>query len=602
MYILKIFESFIKNYKFTLIIYILCTMMAFPLESIVVPQIYSHFFEILSTKTEISVFIKYLILIVVLLAVVNIANCSTTYIESYMIPELNGYIINYIFKNLLKKYENSITEIELGKIITRINVIPTYFKDIVTEFCIWIFPRALAIIIINIYFFYLNWKLGFVSIILLIIFFSVNLHLFTSCISTSNERYALFEKKNQYTQDKLSNSHSIYSAGSLNKEISNYELNTNGFISKFKDNLSCLSKATIFTSILIVIVFVGLNSMATYLFIKKELSFTNLMAIFITIIYYIPCIVTINSTMPNLINCYGALESLDDFVEDLYNINVKNINKVEEPSIKIIRGNIVINNLNFGYNTKSNDTELSHADLIDSEGQYIMKESTRNNLFQNFYLTIKENEKIAIVGPSGNGKSTLIKLIMGYYKINNNMVFIDGIDINKFNLNDLRKQISYVNQNSKLFNMSLLENIQYGNNFTRKEIEDLCKKIHLDNVFKNLKNGLDTQVGIDGNNLSGGQKQLVHILRCICKKNKIIILDEPTSAIDKENTGNVVNAIKELSKNNTLILITHDESILSIVDRVVTLDSGKIVNDKYAKQRDMGDARDTRDANHTLLD
>ena len=560
MNIFKILLLFANDYKITIFIYILCTMLAFPLESIIVPQIYSHFFEVLNNKTKIDVFIKYFVMIVVLLLIVNIANCSTTYIESFMIPNLNEYIINYIFKNLLKKYENNYGDIELGKIITRFNTIPQYLRAMTTEFCIWVFPRALAIFVINIYFFVLNWKLGVVSLILVTIFFYINYHYFTKCSIYSSQRHLLFEKKNQDTQDKLSNSYSIYSTGSLNKEILNYSNNTKIYTNKFKENLFCLTKATIITSLLIVILFVLLNSFAVYLFMKKELNFTNLIAIFITIIYYTPCIITINSTMPDIIQYHGSLMAVDDFLEELYNIDIldKNNkkNKDEKILLNINNGNIVINNLKFGYNINE-------------------------NIFNNFYLTIKNKEKIAIVGESGNGKSTLIKLIMGYYKTNNNMIYINGIDINNYTLNDLRKQISYVNQNNKLFNMTIMENIQYGNNTPREEIINLCKEIKVDNIFKNLKNGFDTVAGIEGNNLSGGQRQIIHILRCICQKNKIVILDEPTSAIDKTNTINIINSLKKLSKNSTLILITHDESILSFVDRIITLDAGKIINDTY---------------------
>jgi ABC-type multidrug transport system fused ATPase/permease subunit len=544
-------------------------MLAFPLESIVVPQIYSHFFEILNTKTKIDVFIKYFVIIVVVLLIVNIANTSTTYIESFMIPNLNEFIINYIFKNLLKKYENSYGDIELGKIITRIITVPQYLKSMISEFCIWVFPRALAILAINIYFFILNWKLGLVSIILVGLFFYINYFYFTKCSLYSNERHLLFEKKNQDTQDKLSNSYSIYSTGSLNNEILNYSNNTKIYTAKFKQNLFCLTKSTVITSLLIIILFVVLNSMAVYLFIKKELSFTNLIAIFITIIYYTPCIITINTTMPDLIQYYGSLKAVDNFIEDLYNVDMlskkdtqdtkDSEDKDENILINITNGNIVINNLNFGYNNEK-------------------------NIFNNFYLTIKDKEKVAIVGSSGNGKSTLIKLIMGYYKINNDMIYINGRDINNYTLNDLRKQISYVNQNNKLFNMTIIENIQYGNNTPREEIINLCKDIKVDNIFKNLKNGFDTIAGIEGNNLSGGQRQIIHILRCICQKNKIVILDEPTSAIDKTNTANIINAIKKLSKNSTLILITHDDDILSIVDRIITIDAGKIIDDLYKKQ------------------
>ena len=562
MYILKIFKYFIKDYKFTVILYIIFTILAFPLESIVVPQIYSNFFEVLTTKTQTSVFLKYFIYIVVLLSVVNISNCTTTYIESFMIPELNGFIINYIFKNLLKKYENSITDIELGKIITRLSIIPQHLKEFITEFCIWIFPRFLTIILINIYFIFLNFKLGIFSTIILIIFLYFNLKYFISCAPISTERHLLFEGKNEDTQDRLANSLSIYSNGYLNKEIDSYENHTKAYTSKFKENLWCLTKSTIFSSAGTMFIFIALNSYAVYLFIKKQLSFTNLMAIFITIIYYIPCIITINSTLPTLIHYYGSLSSIDSFIEDLYKVDINYVNVKNEDNeiiMKINKGNIVINNLNFSY----------------------VKD---NYLFNKFYLTIKEQEKIAILGPSGNGKSTLIKLIMGYYKLDNGSIYIDDKDINEYNLNDLRKQISYVNQNSKLFNTSLLKNIQYGNNYTDNEIIELCNKLKVDNVFKNLKEGLNTNVGVEGSKLSGGQRQLVHILRCICKKNKIVILDEPTSAIDKENKQNIIDAIKELSKSSTLIIITHDDTLLELVNRVIKMDSGKIVEDEYIRK------------------
>lgn len=558
MYIIKIFNSFIRNYKFTVILYILFTILSFPLESIVVPQIYSHFFEILNGKTKPIVFIRYFIYIFILLSIVNIANCGTTYIESKLIPELSGYIINYIFKNLLKKYENSITDIELGKIITRLSTVPPYLKEFLSEFCVWIFPRALAIIIINIYFFFLNWKFGMVSCLLFIILFYFNLKYFISCAPLSKERHIMFEGKNENTQDKLSNSFSIYSNGKVDIEIKEYEKHTRKYTNKFQENLECLTKSTIFSSITTMIIFIGLNSFAVYLFLKKELTFTNLMAVFITIIYYIPCIVTINSTMPTTIHYYGSLKAVDNFMGDLYNFEKEDTENNTKNSIinKINHGNIIINNLNFGYN----DVDL---------------------LFHNFYLTIKDQEKVAIIGPSGNGKSSLIKLIMGYYKLNDGIIYIDNQDINTFNLNDLRKQISYVNQSNKLFNTTLLKNIQYGNNYSQNEIIDLCKKLNVMNVFKNLKDGLETNVGVEGNNLSGGQRQLVHILRCICKKNKIVILDEPTSAIDKENKQNILDAIQELSKNSTLIIITHDDSLLNLVNRIIKIDTGKIIEDKY---------------------
>jgi ABC-type multidrug transport system fused ATPase/permease subunit len=556
MYILKILLHFFKDYKFTIIFYFIFTCLSFPLESIVIPQIYSHFFEVLNEKTKLNVFIKYIVLIIIVQIIVNFSNCITTYIEAYIIPEINHYIINYIFKNLLIKYENSITELEIGKIITRISTIPGYLKDFMSNFLVWIFPRLLTVIIINIYFLYLNIYLGITSIIFVTIFIYINFKYFIKCSLLSNERHLLFEEVNQYTQDKLSNSSSIYSSGLSNKEIKNYNKDTESYTSKFRENLLCLNNVNSVSSVLIVLLFISLNIITTYLFIKKKITFTNLMAIFITVIYYIPCITTITQTIPDLIHYYGSLQAVDIFIKDLYNIDTLKKKEIEKPLIKINSGNIIINNMSFGY--KNNEY-----------------------LFKNFYLTIKNNEKVAIIGPSGNGKSSLIKLIMGFYKVPNSCIYIDNKDINTFNLSDLRKQISYVNQNTKLFNMSIIENIKYGNNMTNEQVVELCNKIKIENIFKNLKDGLNTTAGIEGSNLSGGQKQIILLMRNMSKNNKIIILDEPTSAIDKENTINVINAIKELSKDKTLIIITHDDTLLSVVNRVIKLNGGKIIDDKY---------------------
>jgi len=554
MYIFKIFMSFINQYKLTVIFYIILTLLTFPLESIIIPQIYSSFFDTIKINTKSNVFIKYFVAILVIEIIINGSIIFTEYIESYLIPEFNNFIINYIFKNLLYKYENNIEDIELGKLITRLSIVPNSLKEVISDVCTWIFPRILTIIVINLYFFYLDWRIGLVSTILLIIFLLVSNRNFNKCSGTSEERHILFEKINQITQDKLNNSFSIYSNAKVNDEINDYKSKTGIYTKKFTENLLCINKANILTSSLIIITFISINALATISFLQKKITHTNLITIFIIIIYYMPCLWLINSTMPSLIQHYGTLKAVDHFIKELYDVDILN-KELNLTKNKIHNGDINIVNLDFGY-TKD------------------------QLLFNKFNLHISNNEKVAIIGSSGNGKSSLIKLIMGYYKVPDNMIYIDNININDYELNDLRNQISYVNQNNKLFNISLLKNIQYGNNMSREDIINLCKKINVDNIFKNLKNGLDTEAGIEGNNLSGGQRQLVHLLRCIAKNNKIVILDEPTSAIDKDNRDNIINVIKELSKNCTLIIITHDTTLLSLVNRTITIDAGKIISDR----------------------
>jgi len=551
MYLFKILSNYLKENKLLLIVYLIFLLLSYPLEAVVIPRIYSKFFNALNISQEKAVFIKYIFFLSIALIIINLSNCITSYIDSYILPSINEYLINYIYKNLLLKYENDYQEVELGKLISRVTIIPQYFKELVTDFCLWLLPKVLTAIVINIYFFYLNFKLGVISSLLLILFFYLSVFYFFKCSDISHERHQLFEQKNEDTQDKLYNMFSIYSSGNLNKEINEYKNKTKIYTNKFRDNLKCIMNSTLLTGIITVVIFISLNSATSYLYIKKEISFASLMAVFITILYYIPCILHINSTLPDIIHYYGALKSVDHFLEDLYNIDNNQKESIE--SIPIKRGIINIKNLNFGYNDSL--------------------------LFNKFNLNIKENEKVAIVGMSGNGKSTLIKLIMGYYKVHDKSIFIDNNDINDFDLSDLRKQISYVNQNIRLFNKTLLENIQYGNSLTKEEILDIFDETGISNIFKNLKDGLDTNVGVNGEKLSGGQRQIIHILRCIGKKNKIVILDEPTASIDKKNSEYIIRVINKLSKNSTLIIITHNKRILKLVDRIITLDSGKIVSD-----------------------
>lgn len=549
----KITSEFLKDYKILVILFLVFTILAYPLESIAIPQIYSKFFESLNSKSDIKKkIIYYLTLIAVLLIIVKVSDSIIHYVESIIIPKFNEYILNYIYRNILIKYQNNYTDIELGKLISRINTIPTIMRELSTDITIWVFPKVIAILIINAYFFYLNPYLGLVSLSSIIIIYSINYFMSKKCIPSSNLRHHLLEENSEEVQNKLYNLFSIYSSGNVNKEIREYYQKTNKYSQKYKENLECVNSIRYMNSIFDILLFLLLNGFTSYLYLTKKISFGLLMAIFITVIYYLPCISTISSSLPDLVHYIGVLNETDKFLEEIY---TKDDDIKKKPKIKINSGKIEFKDLSFGYNKN----EL---------------------LFKHLNLTILDKQKVCIIGHSGNGKSTLIKLLMGYYPVKNNSIYLDGKDINDFDLNHLRSQISYVNQNNKLFNGSIYQNIQYGNQLSKEDIDKLVHKLEIKNIYSNLKNGFESDVGIGGDKLSGGQKQLVHILRAFGNKNKIIILDEPTGAIDPENKQTILKVLKELSKNSTMILITHDESIMNMCDRIIKIEKGKVVSDK----------------------
>jgi len=556
MYSLKIYLDFIKQHLWLFILFMISVLLSYPLESIILPQIYSRFFTEIKSGNK-KVFVKYFMYIVIVLTIIYLAYILMGYVEIKFLPKMNEYVINFIYKNILLKNKNNYTDIEFGKIISRTNLLPTTLRDFNNLVFIWIIPRGISIILINLYFFYVDYRLGLLSTFIVLLMIIYNINNYDKCVDTSAIRYKYFENKSEEIHDKLSNIFSIYSAGMIDKELGSFYKNTDKYINKFEDNLRCINYNKFVNIIFLLITFILLNFVVVYLYYKKQISLTLLIATLLTITYYIPCFYTITSTFRELIHCLGVFREIDPFIKDIYLYDKKQQQKnkkiVDSSELIIKFGNIKINNLQFGY------------------GDYI--------IFHNLCLNITDGEKIAITGSSGNGKSTLIKLIMGYYKVDNNMIIIDGVDINKYDLNTLRQQISYVNQNTRLFNMTIMENIKYGTTMTYNDVINIINDIGINSLYANLDDGFDTKVGVGGEKLSGGQRQMVHILRCFGKHNKLIILDEPTSAIDVYTKSLIIKAIKKLSKKCTLILITHDKELLQLVDRVIIIKDGKIISD-----------------------
>ncbi len=550
----SILYSFLKKHWKTVIIYLIVTLCAYPLESVILPQLYSYFFDVIKTDQRTITFIKYFVLLTTIITVTYSSASLQHYYESILLPEINAHYTNFIYKNIIRKYQNEYTDLDMGSIIGKMTSIPTVMREITSDIAAWILPRALAIIVINIYFFSIHWKLGLLSLILIAIFIIININIFDKCIRMATDRQLQQDMKNSEISDKLNNLYSIYSAGDIQHEVEKYESNTLKLKQKHTNALQCVNRNKIINIIFLITLFILLNSYITFLYKNKELSYHTLVALFITIIYYVPCFYNISESVPDVTHYLGILNNYNSFLGDLEKTDINN--EVDKrPDIEISHGNIDIKNLSFDYNGS-------------------------RPLFNNLNLHINSGDHVAFVGQSGNGKSTLIKLIMGYYQVPDNTIFIDNQDINQYNIESLRKQICYVNQNSKLFNMSIYDNISYGNNLSHSDIDQMIQKIGVGRIFDGLKNGLNTSAGVNGDQLSGGQKQMIHILRAIGKKNKIIVMDEPTAAIDVSNRDLVIRAIIEMSKGKTLLLITHDDTLLKTCNRVIRIANGVIVSDK----------------------
>lgn len=201
-----------------------------------------------------------------------------------------------------------------------------------------------------------------------------------------------------------------------------------------------------------------------------------------------------------------------------------------------------------------------------------------NNVLKNFSLNISHGSKIAIVGASGGGKSTLLKLLNKTYEVDRGKIFIGGHDICDFSKDTLRDKITIVPQDPYIFNFSILENLKIINpKASKKQIETACKKAQIHKFITELPEGYETRLGEGGTRLSGGQKQRLAIARAFLKDSPILIFDETTSALDNENQSKIKEVIDNIGRNKIVIIVAHRLSTIVDSDIIYFLKDGQIL-------------------------
>jgi ATP-binding cassette, subfamily B, bacterial len=199
-------------------------------------------------------------------------------------------------------------------------------------------------------------------------------------------------------------------------------------------------------------------------------------------------------------------------------------------------------------------------------------------ILHNITFRISAGQRVAFVGSSGAGKSTILSLLLRLYDPRQGNIYIDQIDLRDYNRESLRQQIGLVLQDSLLFGASIKENISYGKpDASLWEIKEAAKQAHIHDFIMSLPNNYETVIGELGNTLSGGQRQRIAIARALVKNPSILVLDEPTSALDAESSKQVQHTINHLQGDRTVVVITHQLNTIKDFDQIMVLKSGRIV-------------------------
>ena len=467
-------------------------------------------------------------------------------VEQNVVFDLRSEVYRSLQKLSLKYFENRST----GELMSRANDDVNYVERIFIDGVEQVVTATLTLIGISVILFYMHWKLALVAL-LPIPFLIYGAWIYTE---KAHNQYHVVRKSaasmNSKLQDSISGIRETLSFNRQLHEVEQFEKRSRDYCEgtlKVMRMWAIYSPTMMFLgslgTVLILLFGAGLVQ-ANEITVGSLVAFVGYLALFYTPINQLH---SVNHMLQHALASGDRLFEIIDTVPDVK----------ESPNAILpltnVRGVIHFDRVNFSY----------------TEG----KPAIRGVEF-----TLSAGEKIALVGHTGSGKSTLVKLLMRFYDVDSGEISLDGYPIKDLKLSYLREQIGLVSQDPFLFNGTVAENIMYGNiEASREEIIEAAIASHADPFIKNLRDGYDTQVGERGVKLSGGEKHRIAIARTFLKDPPIIILDEATSTVDTKTEYHIKEALNKLMAGRTTLSIAHRLSTLEGADRILVMRDGELV-------------------------
>ena len=546
-----LFINFFKKEFVRISIFILSIALINPLQSVVLSRLYGNLFENMTYKKNLPSFFDFnnlfkgnmagiMLLIIFVYIVIFILYMTKNYLETIIIPNYFKYLRTLLFKNFINKYSNNFKDVKTGEILTKmfeLNIAVIYLFMGVSNYFI---ATIIGLLSITLYYFYLNFNIGllfFIAIIGVSYFYYYN---FNEQIYNSMKKQEILYDNNENLTDRLSNLLNIYINNEQNNDINNFIKNEFKLRKQYIINFWSERNLIIISDLIITVCSILILIVSYYGFKNKKISSISLISIIVTLGIGIDYLFQLNTEVSNAIYYWGIIKSNENLISEILIQDKKDIK-----NINLNSGKIQFKNVSFGYNNKK--------------------------IINNFNYIINDKEKIAVMGRSGSGKTTIMKLLINLHKIDNGEILIDNYNIQNIDTYYLRNNIIYINQKTILFEKSIIENMKYGTNKSDNNIINLLEKYDLLVNFNNLPNSIKTNAGVNGNNLSLGMQKIVLLIRGILKNGIIYIFDEPLTSLDSKTRNKVIKMLNNELKEKTVIIITHDKEILPHVNKILKI-------------------------------
>lgn len=550
MHIWRLYWDFFKQNKSALLANILLIFFNYPFEIILLSYLTSQIFINLNNIDQNwNTVLIYIAIFIACYIVLEFSITLKDYNDSKTIPKLESFVREKIIRTVFQKNEINCYNINLGELIQRLLKIAPSMTDVYDRFNKYLVPLFLTIIVVVGYLFFVNLKLGLIALIA----FSIYIWVF---FSFSQNQFNLSKKREKQEgqlyndiEDTLGNIFTVFSLNQLKHETDRLNSQSDQFNKIFEKELNHSARIKFVGSFMNILLFIVLIGSTLYYFRQGEIDQVTTMTLITMTIFLVKHIRgLIRRTSEGLI-FIGNLKESEEYLNQLNQQTVKD-------------GKLT---------TFWSNGEIKFSDV------YFKYHGSREDSLHNVRFSLKPKENLIIIGDTGSGKSTLLKLLTGFYQPYKGSVTIDSIKLTDIKKQCLRKHITYLSQNNRLFDRPIIDNIIYGTKYNRASAMKIIDKLDIVRILPH-KNLLQ-MAGKHGDNLSGGQKQIVQLLRSYLLDSKIILLDEPTSAIDPQHKKYVIQLIHELMKHKQVIMVTHDWSLLSMFNRVIYLQKGQIKYD-----------------------
>ena len=487
------------------------------------------------------------------LAIVYILSSVFSYANMYL---LNNAVTRYYTCNIRIKISEKLKKLPVkffditpvGEVLRRLMDDVSHMGTSIHLIADALFSIAIQMLVIIVVMFFENWLLAI--IVLLITPVSI---LFSSKISSKCEKhfdgmFAESGKLNSLVEECYSNYATTKAYNYENETIRRHnEINERERDEEIKANFiaAIIRPCIAFSNALIYIV---INLVGGWLILEEKASIGTV----VTMILFAK---QISAPLENVAEILGDVQRSASAAERVFSLldSDEEIPDVESFSKDKIYGNVKFDSVDFSYDENK-------------------------PLIKNLNLDIKHGQNVAIVGPTGAGKTTIVNLLMRFYDPQKGKITIDGKDISEISREEVRGLFGMVLQDTWLFNGTIADNIAYGNpNATREEIITACDEAYCDHFIKTLPNGYDTVIGDDTTNISGGQKQLLTIARALLANHKLLILDEATSNVDTRTEVLIQKAMDKLMAGKTCFIIAHRLSTIVDSDLILVINNGEIV-------------------------